>query len=88
MCCWLPPAPTVVDVSVVFNPRHYSDRVSEDESLLDLRHNVRDLGAFEHSGQKTVPRLLVGILTHLYGPWVHPLRGRVPVAAANAAAGW
>ena len=28
VCCWLPAAPTIVDVSVVFNTQHYLDRVS------------------------------------------------------------
>ena len=41
---------------------------------LDLRHNVRTLGVFEHGGQKTVPPLLAGIPTHLYRALVLPPR--------------
>ncbi|KAE8278126.1 hypothetical protein D5F01_LYC23799 [Larimichthys crocea] len=39
--------------------------VYDRQFLLDVRHNVRTLGAFEHGGQKTVPPLLAGIPTHL-----------------------
>ncbi|KAE8297852.1 Bis(5'-adenosyl)-triphosphatase [Larimichthys crocea] len=39
--------------------------VYDRQFLLDLRHNVSTLGAFEHGGQKTVPPLLAGIPTHL-----------------------
>nr|XP_010786909.1 PREDICTED: uncharacterized protein LOC104960527 [Notothenia coriiceps] len=39
--------------------------VYDRQYLLDLRHNVRFLDAFEHGGQKTVPPLLAGIPTHL-----------------------
>ncbi|XP_049924017.1 LOW QUALITY PROTEIN: uncharacterized protein LOC126404683 [Epinephelus moara] len=40
--------------------------VYDHQSILDLRHNVRDLSIFDHGGQKTLPPLLSEILTHLY----------------------
>lgn len=47
-------------------------------SLLDLRHNVRDLGAFKQSEHKTVPPLLVGVPTHLCWASAPPLRQKHP----------
>ena len=47
--------------------------VCDRQSILFLRQNVRDLGAFVHDGQNTLPPLLAGSPPHLFRASALPL---------------
>ena len=48
--------------------------VCDRQSILFLRQNVRDLGAFVHDGQNTLPPLLAGSPPHLFRASALPFR--------------